>query len=69
MTRFIGSLNGTWGRLGHIVLGLALLASGLTVLGDTTGLVLAAVGLVLLGIGISARCPLVLLAGRQPSKS
>ncbi len=55
MTRFIGSMNGTWGRLGHIVLGLALIALGLTVLGDTTGLVLTVVGLVLLGIGLSAR--------------
>ncbi len=65
MTQFIGFMIGTWGRLAHSVLGLALIAFGLVVLGDLAGLVLTAVGLALVGLGLWGHCPLELLAGRQ----
>ncbi len=69
MEQFVDLMIGTWGRLAHIVLGLALIAYGLSVFGDTTGLVLAGVGGVLIGFGLSGRCPLELFARRQPRAS
>jgi Inner membrane protein YgaP-like, transmembrane domain len=56
MTRVVALMNGRWGRLACAVLGLVLVACGLAVLGDTTGLVLAAVGLVPLVLGFQGRC-------------
>ncbi len=69
MTRFMGFMIGPWGLLAHIVVGLALIAYGLAVLGDTTGFVLAAVGLVLLGFGLAGHCPLEPFVGRQARTS
>ncbi len=66
MQQFIYFMMGPWGRLVRIVLGLALIAYGLTVLGGTTWFVLAAVGLVPLGLGLSGRCVLEPFARRQP---
>jgi len=69
MAQFMGFMLGTWGRLVHITLGLALIAYGLAVLGGTTGFVLVAAGLVLLGFGLAGHCPLELFAGRQARTS
>jgi hypothetical protein len=65
MARLIDILNGTWGRLARVVLGLALIAVGLTTLG-AIGVVLAVVGLGLLGLGLSGRCVLEPFARAQP---
>jgi len=62
MAHIVSFMNGTWGRLARSVLGLALIASGLTVRGDTTGLVL-------LGLGLSGHCVLEPFGGRQPRTS
>ncbi len=62
-------MNGTWGRLARVALGLALMTYGLAVVGGTAGLVLAAVGLVPLGLGLSGRCVLEPFAGRQARTS
>ncbi len=69
MAQFIKAMNGTWGRLARVALGLALTGYGLAVLGDTTGLVLAGVGLVPLGLGLSGRCVLEPFSSRQPRTS
>ncbi len=69
MEQFVDFMIGTWGRLAHIVLGLALMASGLAALGDTTGLVLGALGLASLGLGLSGRCLLEPFVRRQPRTS
>ncbi len=69
MEQIVDFMIGTWGRLTHIVLGLALIALGLAVLGGTTGLVLAALGLASLGLGISGRCLLEPFVRRQPRTS
>jgi hypothetical protein len=66
MARFIAFMKGTWGRLARIVLGLALVALGLAVLGGTTGLVLTAVGLVPIALALSGYCVLDLVAGSHP---
>ncbi len=66
MAQFADFMMGTWGRLVRIVLGLALIVYGLAGLGDTAGLVLAAVGLFALGTGLSGRCVLERFATRQP---
>ena len=64
MIGFVGFMNGTWGRLARLVLGLALIAYGLAVLGGTTGLVLAAVGLLPVLLGLAGHCLLEPFAGR-----
>ncbi len=69
MEQIVDFMIGTWGRLTHIVLGLALIALGLAVLGGSSGLVLAVVGLVLTGLGLAGRGPLELFARRQPRTS
>ncbi len=66
MTQFINFMSGTWGRLARVVLGLALIAYGLAVRGDTTGFVLAAVGVVPFGLGVSGHCVLNLVARPRP---
>lgn len=65
MERFVDWMAGPWGRLARVVLGLALIAAGLLVLG-VTGIVLIAVGLVPLGLGLSGRCVLRLFVRGQP---
>jgi hypothetical protein len=57
MEQFVDWMAGPWGRLARVVLGLALIAAGLLMLG-TLGIVLIAVGLVPLGLGLSGRCVL-----------
>jgi hypothetical protein len=53
---FVAFMNGPLGRLARAVLGLVLVAYGLAVLGDTTGLILAAAGFVPLALGLRGRC-------------
>ena len=65
MESFVDWMSGPWGRLARVVLGLALIAAGLLVLG-TLGIVLIAVGLVPLGLGLSGRCVLRLLVHARP---
>ena len=64
MSGLVGFMNGAWGRLARAALGLALIGYGLAVPGGTTGVVLAAVGLVPLLPGLAGRCLLEPLAGR-----
>ena len=66
MAQFVRFSNGTWGRLAKVMLGLALIAFGLAVPGGVTGVVLAVVGLVLVGLGISGHCLLEPFARSQP---
>jgi hypothetical protein len=65
MRQIIDYLNGTWGRLATLALGLALIAVGLGWFG-AIGIVLAAVGLILIGLATSGHRTLVLLAGPRP---
>jgi hypothetical protein len=65
MAPLIAVLNGTWGRLARVVLGVALIAFGLIVLG-VIGIILTAVGLVLVGLALSGHCVLELFARSQP---
>ncbi len=69
MERFVGFTVGAWGQLAHVVLGLMLTAYGLVVLGETAGLALAVVGVVLLALGLSGHCPLELFVRRQARTS
>ena len=62
MSHLIQFLNGTAGRLLRVALGLALIWYGLIVLGGTAGAILAAVGLVPIGLGVWGRCVLELVA-------
>lgn len=57
-------MRGTWGRVAHVGVGLALVAHGLTVLGKA-GIVLAAIGLVPIGFGLSGQCVLERFARPQ----
>ncbi len=64
MEWFIGLMGGTWCRLAHVALGLALIAVGLVVLEGMAGLGLAAVGAVPVGFGLSGHCMLEPLTKR-----
>ena len=56
MSGFISFMNGVWGRLARIIVGLALIAYGLLILGGTAGIILAIVGLVPLVMGLWGHC-------------
>lgn len=56
MQNLIHFMNNWVGRFARIVLGLALIYVGLVVLGGTTGLLVAIVGLIPLVMGIVGRC-------------
>lgn len=68
MAHTLALLHGTWGRLAHVVVGLALLASGLVAFSPLgiVGIALVAAGIALVGLGLSGRCPLDLFAKSQP---
>jgi ABC-type uncharacterized transport system permease subunit len=65
MARFIDVMNGTWGRVARVVVGLGLIALGLIILG-VIGIVLIAIGVVLFGFALSGHCVLELLVRSQP---
>ena len=56
MSGFISFMNGVWGRLARIIVGVALIAYGLLSLGGTGGIILAIVGLVAIVMGLWGRC-------------
>jgi Inner membrane protein YgaP-like, transmembrane domain len=56
MSGFITFMNGIWGRLARIIVGVALIAYGLLALGGTAGIILAIVGLVPLVMGLWGHC-------------
>ncbi len=68
MIGLIGFMNGAAGRAARVLLGLALIAWGLTSLGGTTGLVVAVIGLLPIAMGIWGRCLLEIVAPRPASK-
>jgi len=49
-------MNTTAGRAARVILGLALIYVGLAVMGGTSGLVVAAVGVVPIVLGATGRC-------------
>lgn len=63
MSGLTSFMNGPVGRIGRIVLGVALIYVGLGVLGGTTGYVVAAVGVLPIVLGASGRCLIELLPG------
>lgn len=66
MLSLIHVLNGAVGRLLRVALGVALIGYGLVVLGGTAGVMLAAVGLVPIGLGVWGRCLLEVVARNTP---
>lgn len=56
MNGFVDFMNGVWGRLIRIALGVALIGYGLFGLGDTLGLIIAVIGVVPLGMGLWGHC-------------
>ncbi len=64
MTNLIQFLNGAFGRLLRVALGVGLIWYGLLVLGGTAGAILAVVGLIPIGLGLSGRCLLELVASK-----
>ena len=65
MREIVEFMNGLWGRLARVALGLALIAYGLAVLGGTAGTALAVVGLLPILLGLAGRCLLEPLAPRS----
>lgn len=68
MSGVIDFMNGAAGRLARIVLGIAMVAYGLLVLGGTGGTILAVVGLIPMVMGLWGRCLLELVSpSRRPA--
>ena len=66
MTSIIGFMNKAVGRALRFVLGVALIAYGLLVLGGTVGTVVAIVGLLPIALALWGHCLLELVALRSP---
>jgi hypothetical protein len=67
MSGLVDFMNNPVGRLLRIALGVAIIATAFTVTTGAAQWVVAAVGLVPIGLGISGRCLVELLPGaRQP---
>jgi len=64
MSNLIQFLNGAFGRVVRVALGVAFIWYGLLVLGGTAGAILAVVGLVPIGLGVRGRCLLELVANK-----
>lgn len=56
MRGLIEFMNGTLGRVLRVVLGLVLIYIGLALMGGTTGLVIAIIGLVPIVMGLWGKC-------------
>lgn len=56
MDGLIRFMNGTTGRALRVVLGLVLIYIGLAVLGGTTGLIVAVIGLLPIALGLWGKC-------------
>lgn len=56
-------MNTVAGRAVRVLLGLALIYVGIAVLGGTTGMVVAVVGLLPIALGVSGRCLVEFLPG------
>jgi uncharacterized membrane protein HdeD (DUF308 family) len=69
MNPFVAFMASSTGRLVRIVAGIALIAVGLLVLQDTTGIILAVVGLVPLLAGVFDFCVFAPLFGNPFSGS
>jgi len=67
VTSIIGYMNRALGRALRFVLGVALIAYGLLVLGGTVGTVVAIVGLLPIALALWGHCLLELAAPRSPS--
>jgi len=61
MSNLIHFLNGAFGRVLRVALGVALVWYGLLILGGTAGGILAVVGLVPIGLGLWGHCLLELV--------
>ena len=56
MKGFISFMQGTWGRLLRVILGLALIYVGLVVVGGTAGIIIAVIGIVPMVMGVWGPC-------------
>jgi Inner membrane protein YgaP-like, transmembrane domain len=56
MTNIVEFMNGAIGRSVRVLLGIALIVYGLFALGGSGGIVVAAVGLVPIGLGVWGHC-------------
>ncbi len=56
MNGLIQFMNGTAGRALRVILGLVLIYIGLAVVGGTTGLVVAVIGLLPIAMGLWGKC-------------
>lgn len=65
MDSLVRFMNSAVGRLLRVGLGVALVVCGLTVLGGTTGYVVAAIGLVPIALGATGRCMVEFIAPRR----
>lgn len=61
MSGVIQFMNGSLGRAWRVLLGLVLVYLGLVVIGDTTGLVVAVIGLLPIALGLWGKCFLQLV--------
>lgn len=62
MNGLVQFMNSTAGRALRVVLGLVLIYLGLAVIGGTTGLIVAVVGLVPIALGLWGKCALQLFS-------
>jgi small-conductance mechanosensitive channel len=62
MEGLVRFMNGTTGRALRVVLGLVLIYLGLAVIGGTTGLVVAVIGLLPIALGLWGKCILQLVS-------
>lgn len=63
MQAFTQFMNSPTGRIARVLLGVVLIVVGVTSVGRTTGYIVDAVGLLLIGLGLSGRCLTELLPG------
>ena len=63
MNALIDLMNTVAGRAARVLLGLVLIYLGLAVLGGTTGMILAVVGILPIAFGVSGRCLVEFLPG------
>jgi hypothetical protein len=56
MTAFVAFMDGAFGRLLRVLLGVGLIVYGLLVVGGASGTVIAVIGLLPIGLGLWGHC-------------